>query len=141
MEDVFDKIEKVYKDGYVFLVIGKGNKRKSLTKPSSYYFSYIDYKNESLVWKKGLDNGACLIPGDSVYNQVKKIARENMVRCLFVILSEEEYYYLTLTQEDYYQTNKPVKKETWWDLIKVWFSRKVTEFITLPVDSSLPGED
>ena len=55
MEDVFDKIEKVYKDGYVFLVIGKGNKRKSLTKPSSYYFSYIDYKNESLIYleKKG----------------------------------------------------------------------------------------
>ena len=64
-----------------------------------------------------------------------------MVRCLFVILSEEEYYYLTLTQEDYYQTNKPVKKETWWGRIKVWFSRKVTEFMTLPVDSSSPGED
>ena len=126
MEDVFDKIEKIYKGGYVFLVLGKGNKRKSLTKPSSYYFSYIDYKNESLIWEEGLDKGTCLIPGDSVYNQVKKIARENMVRCLFVILSEEEYYYLT--HDDYYQTNKPVRKEKWWDRIKVWFSRKVQYF-------------
>ena len=139
MEDVFDKIEKVYKGGYVFLVLEKGNKRKSLTKPSSYYFSYIDYKDESLIWEEGLNKGACLIPNDAVYNQVKKIARKNRVRCLFLILSEEEYYYLT--HDDYYQTNKPVRKEKWWDRIKVWFSRKVTEFMTLPVDSSLPGED
>jgi hypothetical protein len=42
MEDVFDKIEKIYKGGYVFLVQGIGNKRKSLTKPTSYYFSHIN---------------------------------------------------------------------------------------------------
>jgi hypothetical protein len=123
VEDVFDKIEKVYKGGYVFLVLGKGNKRKSLTKPSSYYFSYIDYKDESLIWEEGLNNGACLIPGEAEYNRVKKLARENMVRCLFVILSEEEYYYLT--HDDYYSTKKSDKKKTWWNKIREWYERYV----------------
>ena len=63
MEDVFDKIEKIYKGGYVFLVLGKGNKRRSLTKQSSYYFSYIDYKDDSLLWEEGLDKGGLLNSG------------------------------------------------------------------------------
>ena len=134
MEDVFDKIEKIYKGGYVFLVQGIGNKRKSLTKPTSHYFSYIDC-DDNIIWEEGLNNGACLIPGEAEYNRVKKLARENMIRCMFIILSEQEYF--ELTHDDYYSTKKPVRKKKWWDRIKVWFSRKVEEFC-LPNES---GDD
>ena len=124
MEDVFDKIEKIYKGGYVFLVQGQrdGNKRKSLTKPTSHYFSYID-SDDNIIWREGLNNGACLIPGEAEYNRVKKLAREDMVRCLFVILSKEDYY--NLTHDDYYSTKKSDKKKTWWNKIRELYERYV----------------
>lgn len=122
MEDVFDKIEKIYKGGYVFLVKGIGNKRKSLTKPTSYYFSYVDC-DDNIIWKEGLNNGACLIPGEAEYNCIKKLAREYMVRCMFVILSEQEYF--ELTHDNYYLTKKPARKKTWWNKIREWYERYV----------------
>ena len=60
-----------------------------------------------------------LSPSSQFYEQIKKMVREKKISCQ--IYSVPISQFLTIT-------SKPVKKETWWNRIKVWFSRKVQYF-------------
>ena len=138
MRDMFDCFEEGDNrpEELVFLI--KIRRNKKVRKNNILYLSGIN-SDGSLKFMRGLENAKPITPKDHFYEHIKNRVRLENIHCSIYRMTVAQYCSIT------YRTNpdfvKLVRKETWWDRIKVWFSRKVTEFMTLPVDSSLPGED
>ena len=134
---MFDCLESTFKEGdKVFLIRPiKNQKKRKLT---LLYYSYID--RQEIDWSFKLSMAQQLIPGSTDYERVKQYVRDNRLKCMLYLMSDFEFNE-RIRKEREKIILKPVRKEKWWDRIKVWFSRKVTEFMTLLVDSSLPEED
>ena len=56
------------------------------------------------------------------YDHIKNTVRSEKITCGIYIMSKFQYYQLTPGEF------KPVRKEKWWDRVKVWFFRKVQYF-------------
>jgi hypothetical protein len=138
MKDMFDCLEEDFNEDreYAFLVKQRKNKR---TRTQGLLFLSGVGINGSLVFRKGLENAEFLIPEEPFYEYVKLIVRTKGIHCGLYRMTKTQFNtILYATTPDFV---KPVRKVRWWSRFKVWFSRKVIEFMTFPVDSSLPGED
>jgi len=130
MKDMFDCLEEttiinVYQE-QVFLVRRIKNKRHQKLK--YLYLKHIDNMGNT-EWSVYRKDAVCLIPYKSSYYFIRDMIRKYKVSCQIY----REYLHL---RRNIRQNTR--QKEKWWDRIKVWFSRKVTEFMTIPIDSSLP---
>ena len=131
---MFDCLESSFKEGdKVFLVRPIKNKWKRKLK--LLYYSYID--RQEIDWSFKLSMAQQLIPGSTDYELVKQYVRDNRLKCMLYFMSDFEFNE-KIRKEREKIILEPVRKETWWDRIKVWFSLKFEEFMTTPIDSSLP---
>ena len=124
MKDMFDCLESTFKEGdKVFLVRPIKNKKKRKLK--LLYYSYID--RQEIDWSFKLSMAQQLIPGSTDYERVKQYVRNNSLKCMLYRMSDFEFNE-RIRKEREKIILKPVRKEKWWDRIKVWFSRKVQYF-------------
>lgn len=131
---MFDCLESSFKEGdKVFLVRPIKNKKKRELK--LLYYSYVD--RQEIDWSFKLSMAQQLIPGSTDYELVKQYVRNNSLKCMLYLMSDFEFDE-RIRKEREKIIPKPVRKETWWERFKVWFSRKFEEFMTTPIDSSLP---
>jgi hypothetical protein len=124
MKDMFDCLEESYNplEEQVFLI--KVVKNKKRQKKKIYYLKTIGQK---ILWTSKMEESMCLLPVSPSYIIVREVVRKSGISCQILRVP------LIIRER-----NKPVRKEKWWDRIKVWFSRKFEEFMTTPIDSSLP---
>ena len=129
MKDMFDCLEEtvnVYQE-QVFLVRRIKNKRHQKLK--YLYLKHIDNMGNT-EWSVYRKDAVCLIPCRPSYCFIRDIIRKYKISC--------QIYREYLNINEKISVKIPVRKEKWWDRIKVWFSRKFEEFMTTPIDSSLP---
>ena len=132
---MFDCLESTFKEGdKVFLVRLIKNKKKRKLK--LLYYSYID--RQEIDWSFKLSMAQQLIPGSTDYERVKQYVRNNRLKCMICLMSDFEFDEKIRKEREKIILKPTKKEETWWDRIKVWFSRKFEEFMTTPIDSSLP---
>jgi hypothetical protein len=124
MKNMFDCLEKSYNplEEQVFLI--KVVKNKKRQKKKIYYLKTIGQK---ILWTLKMEESMRLLPVSPSYIIVREVVRRSGISCQILRVP------LIIRER-----NKPVRKEKWWDRIKVWFSRKFEEFMTTPIDSSLP---
>ena len=135
MRDMFDCLESTFKEGdKVFLVRLIKNKKKRKLK--LLYYSYID--RQEIDWSFKLSMAQQLIPGSTDYERVKQYVRNNRLKCMICLMSDFEFDEKIRKEREKIILKPTKKEETWWDRIKVWFSRKFEKFMTTPIDSSLP---
>ena len=127
LEDNFNINEKEN----IYLVRRVKNKKKQKT--NILYLSTISQSGKT-EWTKEIKEAIRLHPFSYNYQIIRDTIRKYKIPCQI---------YRRIFVDTLNRTTKPqpVRKETWWDRFKVWFSRKFKEFITTPIDSSLPGED
>jgi hypothetical protein len=124
MEDIFDQVEKTYKigDGLVLLILEGGHKRKS--KKKDLYFSKIGNSGLTLTWVTSPTVSTPLNPSSSLYfEDIKKLVRRDKKNNYKLILLKDVKAFKN-NNHNIQSLVEPVKKETWWGRIKVWFSRK-----------------
>ena len=111
MKDMFDYFEeRICPEDLVFLVKKlRGNKKNKFL-----YLSGIN-SDGSLKFTRGLIT-AMNIKHSYYYDHIKNTVRSEKIACEIYIIPKFQYYRLIF---------KPVRQETWWNRIKVWFSRKV----------------
>ena len=112
MFDCLEETVNVYQE-QVFLVRRIKNKRHQKLK--YLYLKHIDNMGNT-EWSVYRKDAVCLIPCKPSYCFIRDMIRKYNISCQ--IYRE----YLSINEEI------SVKKETWWDRIKVWFSRKVQYF-------------
>lgn len=125
MKDMFDCLEEDFNIilEYAFLVKLRRNKRTR-----TYNLIYLSGVNRdgSLRFMRGLENAIPITPKDHFYEHIKNRVRLENIHCSIYRMTAAQYYSIT------FRTNpnfvKTVRKEKWWDRIKVWFSRKVQYF-------------
>ena len=117
MFDCLEETVNVYQE-QVFLVRRIKNKRHQKLK--YLYLKHIDNMGNT-EWSVYRKDAVCLIPCKPSYCFIRDIIRKYKVSCQILRVP----YTLELTIRE---RNKPVRKEKWWDRIKVWFSRKVQYF-------------
>lgn len=126
MEDIFDWLEEDFNirpEEYVFLVKHRRNKRTRTHNPI--YLSGVN-RDGSLKFMRGLENAKLITPKDHFYEHIKNRVRLENIHCSIDRMTVAQYCSITCrTNLDLVET---VRKETWWDRIKVWFSRKVQYF-------------
>lgn len=108
---MFDYLESTFNEEqeFVFLIKYIRNKRY---KPRNFlYLSGINHDG-SLRFTKGLENARMINPKDDHYYYHIKI-RAGRIHCGLIRMTKLQYY-----------KSVERKRETWWDHIKVWFSRK-----------------
>ena len=115
MFDCLEETVNVHQE-QVFLVRRIKNKRHQKLK--YLYLKHIDNMGNT-EWSVYRKDAVCLIPCKPSYCFIRDMIRKYKVSCQ--IYRE----YLNINEEIH---AIPVKKETWWDRIKVWFSRKVQYF-------------
>ena len=132
MKDMFDYLEEEEcPEDLVFLIKRRRNKKTRKNNINTLlYLSEIN-SDGSLKFTRGLIT-AMDIKHNYYYDHIRNTVRSEKITCEIYIISKFQYYQLIPKEL------KPVKKETWWGRIKVWFSRKFEEFMTTPIDSSLP---
>ena len=119
MRDMFDYFEEGWYgnlmegNNYRYYIIKKIRNKRHKTK--ILFLQDIDYRNDLLIWDSKKKNALQISPSLQQYGQIRNLVRRKNIRCEF-------YCYHGLELE------KPVRKETWWNRIKVWFSRKVQYF-------------
>jgi hypothetical protein len=121
MRDMFDCLESTFKEGdKVFLVRLIKNKKKRKLK--LLYYSYID--RQEIDWSFKLSMAQQLIPGSTDYERVKQYVRNNRLKCMICLMSDFEFDEKIRKEREKIILKPTKKEETWWDRIKVWFSRK-----------------
>lgn len=110
LEDNYDINEKEN----IYLVRCVKNKKKQKT--NILYLSTISQSGKT-EWTKEIKEAIMLHPFSYTYQIIRDDIRKYKIPCQ--IYRENKYQITEL---------KPVKKEKWWDRIKVWFSRKVQYF-------------
>lgn len=128
---MFDYLEDSCQEELVFLIKTRRNKKVRKNNINNFLFLSGINSDGSLKFTRGLIT-AMDIKYNHYYDHIKNVVRSEKITCEIYIMSKFQYYQLIPREF------KPVKKETWWDRIKVWFSRKFEEFMTTPIDSSLP---
>ena len=130
MKDMFDCLEESYNPlevkEQIFLIKVVKNKKRQGKK--IYYLKTI---GQEILWTLKMEESMCLLPFSPSYIIVREVVRKSGISCQILRVP----YTLKITIRE---RSKPVRKEKWWDRIKVWFSRKFEEFMTTPIDSSLP---
>lgn len=114
MKDMFDCLEESYNpflEEQIFLIKVVKNKKRQ---KKILYLAYIN-EFDCPVWELNPNLIHSLSPGSIYYERVKKVVREKRISCQVMRIPKR------------FQV-KPVRKEKWWDRIKVWFSRKVQYF-------------
>ena len=118
---MFDCLESTFKEGdKVFLVRLIKNKKKRKLK--LLYYSYID--RQEIDWSFKLSMAQQLIPGSTDYERVKQYVRNNRLKCMICLMSDFEFNEKIRKEREKIILKPTKKEETWWDRIKVWFSRK-----------------
>ena len=125
MFDCLEDTVNVYQE-QVFLVKRIKNKRHQKLK--YLYLKHIDNMGNT-EWSIYRIDAVCLIPCRPSYCFIRDMIRKYKVSC--------QIYRESLINKKI-SVKIPVRKEKWWDRIKVWFSRKFEKFMTTPIDSSLP---
>lgn len=127
---MFDCLEESYNPlevkEQIFLIKVVKNKKRQGKK--IYYLKTI---GQEILWTLKMEESMCLLPFSPSYIIVREVVRKSGISCQILRVP----YTLKITIRE---RSKPVRKEKWWDRIKVWFSRKFEEFMTTPIDSSLP---
>ena len=125
MKDMFDCLEEGFNEDleYVFLVKQRRNKRTRTH--GLLYLSGVETRG-NLIFRRGLENAEFLIPEEPLYEHVKLIVRTRGIHCGLYRMTKTQYN--TVVKFDTDRLKVPVRKERWWDRIKVWFSRKVQYF-------------
>ena len=115
---MFDCLEESYNplEEQVFLI--KVVKNKKRQKKKIYYLKTI---GQEILWTPKMEESMCLLPVRPSYIIVREAVRKSGISCQILRVP----YTLKLTIRE---RSKPVRKEKWWDRIKVWFSRKVHSF-------------
>jgi hypothetical protein len=103
----------------VFLI--KIRRNKKVRKNNILYFSGIN-SDGSLRFTRELISAIDIKHNYYDYEHVKNTVRINKITCSIYKMTPFEYNQLVPKEF------KLVRKETWWDRIKVWFSRKVQYF-------------
>ena len=131
---MFDCLEESYNpfEEQVFLI--KVVKNKKRQKKKIYYLKTIG-QGDKILWTPKMEESMRLLLISPSYTIVREAVRKSGISCQILRVPYIDFLKPTIIG------NKPVRKVKWWGRFKVWFSRKVIEFMTLPVDSSLPGED
>jgi hypothetical protein len=119
MKDMFDCLEESYNplEEQIFLV--KVVKNKKRQKKKIYYLKIIC--RDKILWTLKREESMCLLPVRPSYIIVREVVRKYGISCQILRVP----YTLKLTIRE---RSKPVRKEKWWNRIKVWFSRKVQYF-------------
>jgi hypothetical protein len=116
MKDMFDCLEEDWYENYgkhKYYIIKRIRNKKY---KRFLFLSKIDWENNRLLWNSKKRYALQITPSHVYeYDLIRKMIIQGNIRCEF-------YYYHGL------QIVKPVRKEKWWDRIKVWFSRKVQYF-------------
>ena len=116
MFDCLEETVNVYQE-QVFLVRRIKNKRHQKLK--YLYLKNIDNMG-STEWSIYKKDAVCLIPCKPSYCFIRDMIRKYKVSC--------QIYREYLNINEKISVKIPVRKEKWWDRIKVWFSRKVQYF-------------
>jgi len=114
---MFDCLEETWngKEEYEFVFLSKVLKNKKRGKKKILYLAYIN-EFDCPVWELNPNLVHSLSPGSIYYERVKKVVREKRISCQVIRIPKKRF------------NVKPVRKEKWWDRIKVWFSRKIQYF-------------
>ena len=121
---MFDCLEETHSGKeWFYLVRTYKNKRGGML-----YLSSVIPLLGQLRWSSDLKDARKIFIRTADYEIIKSIVRDRKVRCQIMWMNEEPK-----------PKPKSVRKETWWDRIKVWFSRKVQYFagyisIEKPID-------
>ena len=118
MKDMFDYLEEDREGNYIVFLCKKAKNKKNRRK--LFYLYFIDELGNP-VWGTEPNIAYSLSIGSLYYELIKKVVREKNISCQLYKLSLPQFI-ITPTKL------QPVKKETWWNRIKVWFSRKVQYF-------------
>ena len=120
MKDMFDCLEESYNPlevkEQIFLIKVVKNKKRQGKK--IYYLKTI---GQEILWTLKMEESMCLLPFSPSYIIVREVVRKSGISCQILRVP----YTLKITIRE---RSKPVRKEKWWDRIKVWFSRKVQYF-------------
>ena len=116
MFDCLEETVDVYQE-QVFLVRRIKNKRHQKLK--YLYLKHIDNMGNT-EWSVYRKDALCLIPCKPSYCFIRDMIRKYKVSC--------QIYREYLNINEKISVKIPVRKEKWWDRIKVWFSRKVQYF-------------
>ena len=116
MFDCLEETVNVYQE-QVFLVRRIKNKRHQKWK--YLYLKHIDNMGNT-EWSVYRKDAVCLIPCKPSYCFIRDMIRKYRVSC--------QIYREYLNINEKISVKIPVRKEKWWDRIKVWFSRKVQYF-------------
>jgi hypothetical protein len=117
MKDMFDCLEENWNsEDIVFLSKTIKNKRRG--KRKTLFLNQIN-EYEYPIWGIEPNIIFSLNPSSQFYEQIKKMVREKKISCQIYRVPISQFLIIT---------SKPVKKETWWSRLKVWFSRKVQYF-------------
>ena len=116
MFDCLEETVNVYQE-QVFLVRRIKNKRHQKLK--YLYLKHIDNMGNT-EWSVYRKDAVCLIPCKPSYCFIRDMIRKYKVSC--------QIYREYLNINEKISVKIPVRKEKWWDRIKVWFSRKVQYF-------------
>ena len=121
MKDMFDCLEASCQKELVFLI--KTRRNKKVRKNNVNTFLYLSEINSdgSLKFTRGLIT-AMNLKYNYYYDHIKDTVRSEKIPCEIYIMSKLQYYQLIPKEF------KPVCQDTWWNRIKVWFSRKVQYF-------------
>ena len=117
---MFDCLEEDFNEDREFVFLIKQRRNKKDRKHNIIFLSRVKYDG-SLEFKRGLENAKMINLRDYYYEHIKNTVRIKGIHCSLYRITKTQYYSL------FYPTSvseKPVKKETWWGLIKVWFFRK-----------------
>lgn len=128
MKDMFDCLEESYNplEEQIFLIKIVKNKKRQRKK--IYYLKTIVW--DKILWTLKMEESMCLLPFRPSYIIIRETIRKSGISCHILRVPH--------TPKPTIIGDKSVRKKKWWDRIKVWFSRKFEEFITTPIDSSLP---
>ena len=117
-KDMFDCLEEsVNTRDEIYLIKTIKNKRNKGNRPI--FLSGIVPLLGQLIWSAEKGKAKKIIPGTTNYEIIRSIVRERKIWC-------KAYRISPLMKK--VEEHKPVRKEKWWDRIKVWFSRKVQYF-------------
>lgn len=128
MKDMFDCLEESFIPSHdeVYIVRIIKNKRKQKQKMLYLYEFSQDGRAD---WTENMEDAILIWPVGLTYEAIRDGIRKYQIPCSIYRVPKIMKIKSIWPRQ---------KKEKWWRRIKVWFSRKFEEFMTTPIDSSLP---